>query len=1131
MAEGVLFELAGTVLEGLGKAAIKEAASWWGARDDLKKLEKTINLIQARVRDAERHREEDGSDAIKEWLRRLRMVLYQVDDLFDLVLTVDLQKQQMEVNKQVCVSFSRSGTLCFNWKISREIKSIRQQLDEINSDIAGLNLNAYTDHKDEPQPQRARFMRNRETCSFVKTEDVIGRETDKNIIIGMLFDPNYDDGKKITVIPIVGFGGLGKTTLAQLVFNDENVRKHFDLATWACVPEVGDQSIVMRRVYQSLTGDTDSYSPLVGQIKSGIQDSIKDKKYLLVLDDIWDDSRDSWLDLLKLLECGASGSRVIVTTRSANVAKAVGTTKAHNLGLLAEEDSWNLFKNIAFQSKQEQNNPVLTQLGKEIVDSCGHVPLAIRVVGSLLYTENEKGWRRIRNARLSEAKGKEDNNIMQVLKLSYNYLPPTLKQCFAYCSLFPKDYEYSKDDLVKLWMAQGYFDPSDTDTGERYFLELLGRNLFQDPNEDDEGNVKRCKMHDLVHDLALDIAGEEMKQIEHLDQISSPGGLMHLRIEVKKPEDDGWEVPVSLLAARKMRSLLLSGSEYVCTTIKASSLKLVILKYQSLRVLNLENMEISVVPNSVGKLRHLRYLNLARNIGIKCLPDDITRLQNLQTLKLVSCSSLKELPRDFCKLDHLRHLEIAWSGLRDLPLGFGKMKSLKELDQFVVGKSCGIDSLPPLNICELLINFRMWRSDAVVEAQRANLKDNQLLTSLELNFQPMEVTPDLSELDKMLMFLQLPPNLKDVRVDDYEGVEFPRRWLDGLSKLVSIRIDDCSNCRILPYMSRLPYLNDLSLYKLDALEFVEDEDDIWVSGGELCGSGAQNGYFPSLTTLTIWDSRSLKGWTRPATDDDSETRQLLFPRLQRMRLFECLKLTSMPLAPKLEFLEVQHFNWKVLESNLMSIDDEIASSLSSSKLFTSLKDVSISAIEDGPTYLTISSMLSNLQNLRISGCNELTSLMIESSNSIQCLSIHFCNSLEYITLGNLSVLETLFFSNLKKLTQLPEEMGNLSLLYIENCPELASLPQSLVGLTSIQELEFSRLEKLTQLPEEMGNLSLLRKLKIKKCPELASLPQSLLGLTSLQKLSIKDCPNLKERYEKPNGQDWHLLQHIPEVIM
>ncbi|XP_021738792.1 putative disease resistance protein RGA1 [Chenopodium quinoa] len=641
MAEGIISDLVAKSLVSLGKPAFKEVVSWWGARDDLKKLENTMTFIQARVCDAERRQEGENSELIKLWLRKLKQVLYRADDLFDHVLTLDRQNMRVERSTlaKVSILFSKSGPFFNNRKLAHEIKSIRKELDAIKSDMDGLNLSANL-VAGLPLPME-RLISNRQTASFVKVEDVIGRENDKNIIIGMLFDPKFDDGKRITVIPIVGFGGLGKTTLAQLIFNDEIIRKHFHLTEWVCVPEVGDQNTIMRRVYQSFTGDKDSDRLLVGQIKSGIQKSIKDKKYLLVLDDIWDESRDSWLDLLNLLGCGASGSRVIVTTRSANVAKVVGTTEAHNLGLLTTEESWNLFKQFSFNLKQEESNPILTIFAKEIVDSCGNVPLAIRVVGGLLYSVNsEKEWQRIRNARLSKTKLKEDNNIMQVLKLSYDYLSPPLKQCFAYCSLFPKDYSYYKNHLVRFWMAQGYFDPSSSEIGEQYYMELLGRNLFHNPEFSEEGNIIFCEMHDLVHDLAQDIAGEEMKLLVEPSNLITTDGVMHVSVEVEWLENAGWEAPVSLLAARKLRSLRLFSFDWINNTsiIKASSLEMMVLKFQCLRVLNLMGMKIFVVPNTVGKLRHLRYLNLAWNDRIRSIPDDVTRLENLQTRTSVVAS-------------------------------------------------------------------------------------------------------------------------------------------------------------------------------------------------------------------------------------------------------------------------------------------------------------------------------------------------------------------------------------------------------------------------------------------------------------------------------------------------------------
>ncbi|XP_021735733.1 putative disease resistance protein RGA3 [Chenopodium quinoa] len=619
------------------------------------------------------------------------------------------------------------------------------------------------------------LLSNRETDPIIaNVENVVGRVTDKNTIIRMLFDPKYIE-EQIAVFSIVGFGGLGKTTLAQLVYNDEDVKNHFDVAAWACVPETGDENIVMRRVYESLTdsdkSDDDRNSSKLtmghentvmrlqngsltgdksnnknssqlkmGEIKSGIIKLIRNKKYLLILDDIWDEKHKTWTELLDLLKYCARGSKVIVTTRSKKVANALGTKESHTLGLLTKDESRILFKKIAFKTKEDESNSTLTELGEEIVESCGNVPLAIKVIGCLLYDDNsEEHWKGIRDARLS-ANVKEDKDITQVLKLSYDYLSPALKQCFAYCALFPKDHRYSKERLVKMWMAQGYINPSRIDIGEKYFMGLLGRSLFQDPEEDDEGKVAYCKMHDLVHDLAQDIAGEEIvhdipqdiagEEMEQLGESNQVVGdrLLHAGLKMKSKEQDDreveWEAPESLLDAGLMRSLILHSNIPAAWKIKASSLKM-ILKFKSLRVLEFSCIRNSTIPNSIGKLRHLRYLDLTNN-DIGCLPDGITRLPK----------------------------------------------------------------------------------------------------------------------------------------------EMPPKWLDGLSKLVVIRLTNCRECTDLPHLSQLPHLKHLYLISLSALEYV-------VEGGK-CSSGSHNLYFPSLEVLELHHLDNLKGWARPTTD---EPRQLLFPCL------------------------------------------------------------------------------------------------------------------------------------------------------------------------------------------------------------------------------------------------------------
>ncbi|XP_048495125.1 putative disease resistance protein RGA3 isoform X2 [Beta vulgaris subsp. vulgaris] len=1238
MAEGVISNLVAKALELLAASAFKEASSWWGARDDLKKLGKSMEMIQARVRDAEKYQEEEGSHAVKLWLRRLKLVLYQADDLFDHILTVDRQKQRRKQNHE---------------------------------------------HRVGPSPQMALLLNNRATTPFVEAEDVIGRECDKDKIVEMLFDPKYD-AEKVTIIPIVGFGGLGKTTLAQFALSDQRVQNHFFPLKWAYVPEKNDRNAVMGKIFNSFTGR--KYHNLqMKDLEDGIRESIKGNRYLLVLDDIWDESGDRLIDLGNLFKCGEPGSKVIVTTRSDVVAKSLGTIKQpYRLGTLTDDQSWNLFERLALKPRQEGSSlSSLSEIGKDIVKMCGNVPLAIKVVGgSLCSRDTPEEWLYVRDAHRSKAQHTIGSDIMPILKLSYGDLPPALKQCFAYCSLFKKGYKFSKTELVHLWMAQGYFEASSKDIGDRYFLELLRRNLFQDPKEDLEANITSCIMHDLVHDLAQNVAGHESIVAGESSSSQVTDGLIHVNL-------GRFKAPPLLFEARMLRSLFSRNVE--CDRL--------ISNFKSLRVLSLKDAWLDRLPDSIGRLVYLRYLNLNDNF-IKYLPQAITRLENLQTLNLQNCLRLKELPRDFTKLPNLRHLAIGGSGLTTMPPGFGTMTNLQELDVFVVEENFGIDSMPALNLMgNLHIKFCKRRNDAVLEAQRANLKGSQRLSNLTLDYRELErekATPSFSGMNEMLMYLQLPPNLIYLRVGNYSGDKMQCRWLDVLSKLASIIISECNTCKTLPHLSQLPHLKNLYLERLDALEYVEDEDDIWVgedcgyeahyfpalenleldglpqlkrwtrpskSGGEqrrqlfprlfqmeVCNckelvsfplapkleslkvsrgnaklfesnlvlhddipckwlvglskivsisiSGCNNctvlphmshlpllkkvylerldgleyvededdilgdgdcgytsHYFPALEKLNLISLPELKKWRRPSKNggEKRQQRQLLFPHLLHMEVKHCKELVLMPLAPKLESLEVFRSNEKLFESNLASPNKEASSSL-----FTSLKHLRIDGTKDS---LSISSRLCKLESVHITNGMELRSLMIESPSSIRDLQLAWVNSgicnileedfpfietleirgsSEELEEGNTSTywqglkslrsLQLHYMNNLKKLPPGIACLTNLQDLYIGYMKNLIALPDEIGNLSLLQKLTIARVEKLIALPEEIGNLSLLSRLEIFRCRELRILPLSLQGLTSLQELLIYGCPHLEERYSvKFNGRDRHLLQHIPDL--
>uniref|UniRef100_A0A803LU46 Uncharacterized protein n=1 Tax=Chenopodium quinoa TaxID=63459 RepID=A0A803LU46_CHEQI len=447
MADSVLYGIAQEVLKNLGSTALTEIASAWGFKARLEKLNNTINTLKDVLLDAEN--KQADSRAVRDWLERLTAVVYAADDLFDEFVTVAAR---------------------FAFRVSREIKTVREKLDEIVRDSTQFNF--VLSHEEGRVMKRP--MRD-QTYSFVDAEQVIGRDDDKKVILDMLLASSSTDGevaqrdKMLPVITIVGMGGMGKTTLAKLIFNDPQVEECFEMKLWVCVSDVFDIKDITENILKSAT-NKEIPKLEMEQLQGQLRNQIGDKKYLLVLDDVWNEIREKWLELRDLLKIGRKGSKIVVTARSRDVAEIMGTFPPHELQGLSEEKSWELFKKMAF-NEEAQQNPQLLKVGKEIAKKCGKLPLAIRTVGSLLYG-----------------------------------LWSPLKNCFAYCSLFPKNTGLKKEILKELWMAEGFIIPeidenqSLDEAAEDYFQTLLQRGFFQDIRKDEWGAITYCKMHDLAQE-------------------------------------------------------------------------------------------------------------------------------------------------------------------------------------------------------------------------------------------------------------------------------------------------------------------------------------------------------------------------------------------------------------------------------------------------------------------------------------------------------------------------------------------------------------------------------------------------------------------------------------------------------
>nr|XP_023918609.1 putative disease resistance RPP13-like protein 1 [Quercus suber] len=514
------------------------------------------------------------------------------------------------------------------------------------------------------------------TTSLVDESEVVGRNNDKKELISVLLTADAPENR-IPVIAIVGIGGVGKTTLAQLLYNDFEVKGKFHLRAWAYVSEEFDVFKVTRTIYESVTQENCNVRDLnLLQIK--LQEKLKEKRFLLILDNIWNEKFIDWDLLSRPLKNGASGSRIVVTTRNQHVATLMGAFFTYSLSHLSDEDCWSLFAKHAFWTSNYEGP--FQGIGVDIVKKCKGLPLAAKTLGGLLQSKEEKEeWLRILNSRIWDLPG--DNSILPALRLSYYYLPWHLKRCFNYCSMFPKGYEFKKDKLILLWMAEGFLYPLDMKTmeqlGREYFHELLSRSFFQQLI----GRESCFVMHDLINDLALFTSGEFYCKFED----GMPSNLLRRERHFACLADqlDGPEkFKDSICKFKDLRTFLpLRGDSKISRASGISSVfcEAWLPKLKHLRVLSFSCYAITKLPDSLGELIHLRYLDLSQTL-IAELPSSTCLLFNLQTLLLSGCRRLTVLPaKSLGLLINLRYFDLSQTEIIELPSSTCSLTNLQTL--------------------------------------------------------------------------------------------------------------------------------------------------------------------------------------------------------------------------------------------------------------------------------------------------------------------------------------------------------------------------------------------------------------------------------------------------------------------
>ncbi|KAJ9692907.1 hypothetical protein PVL29_011829 [Vitis rotundifolia] len=854
-----------------------------GVEREIRSLTDTLQIVRAVVADAEKRQMKE--ELVKVWLERLKDIAYQMDDVLD-EWSTSILKSQIEradspsMSKKKVSSCIPSPFICFKRVAGRrdialKIKDIKQQVDDIANQSNRFN---FTSRFSNEEPQRLI------TISAVDISEVCGRDEDRDTILRHLLGKSCEQNLGLYTISVVGMGGVGKTTLAQLAFNHHKVKAHFDKRIWVCVSDPFIPVRIFRDILEALhENSSDVHNPEVLQQK--IQTCIEGKKFLLVLDDVWNEDYQLWEQLKNCLKCGGGESRILVTTRNASVARMMMSTYVHPLQSLPLDQSRALFSQIAFFRKGTEKAEELKEIGEKIADKCKGLPLAVKALGSLMQTkDNKEDWENVLNSELWELDVFE-KKLSPALLLSYYDLPPPLKQCFSYCAVFPKDRTIEIDELIRLWMAQSYLNSKagrEMETaGREYFENLAARSFFQDFEKDEEGDIVRCKMHDIVHDFAQILTNNECLILEddgeNLKQSLSLQKGRHATLIVHESEG----LSFSFNNVGNLHTLLIVSN---IGPFLPDSFQ----QFKYLRAMDIRGSDSIVeLPREVGEFIHLRYLNLSYCKRLETLPETISDLCNLQTLNIRCCWRLLKLPQGIRNLISLRHLEMngGHPGLVSLPKGVGRLTSLRTLSVFIVcneedaNEGCKIEELGNLKELRGELEIRgLGTVEDAGEVEKAELKDKKRLHYLTLDFFSWAQVEGM-KMKHVAEALQPPPNLKSLGVKWYCCPEWPN-WIirSSLIQLKRLQLSRCQ-CQCLPPLGELPLLESLKIDNMNNVKYV---------GAELLGSLSLIA-FPKLKHLSFVSMEEWEKW-----EVEEEKGRKVMPCLRSLELNSCQKLAVVP---------------------------------------------------------------------------------------------------------------------------------------------------------------------------------------------------------------------------------------------
>ncbi|KAL6599870.1 hypothetical protein ACP70R_045521 [Stipagrostis hirtigluma subsp. patula] len=683
LAGGLLKVAAGKVAAAAGDRIMLQ----WRFHEDLEEMRDTMEAVNTVLGDAERRAIQDGSTEL--WLKRLARASQDISDLFDEFEVNTTRKSPLRKFKVLnpCL------TLGSEFRMAGNMKKLKEKLEKISNDRDKYNLSGSSSSTEQ------QVISNLEAWPSGVNADILGRDQEKQEVIDLLMEAS--NSSEFIVLPIYGIGGIGKTTLANLLYNDTQFKAY--KKAWVFVSQTFDLKKIRHCIISELQKEQNQLTETVGPDAAS-------KKILIVLDDVWEKDGLKLDALKRFLKDAGNGCKmhVIVTTRDADIAQKMKTNEAKKINQLSSDMCWAIIKQIVgFEERADKE--ILEVTGKEIAGKCGGVALAARALGHMLKYRDFNGWVSVKdsclwNLSMPGHTPSEYDHVYASLNLSFRSMNAYLRLCFAYCAIFPKGHKMAKDDLIYQWAALGFMEPSSEvsawEHGESYINQLVGMSFFEHSKSSSSAgsygeDITLFTMHDLVHDLSLLIMGDEVIDASSKCNTGTRNCRYASLADCSKPLNSFLPHPDKIRALRLLENW----------KIGQCAAEFSIAKYLRLRVMDFAECSIEKLPTSIGKLKQLRYLN-APGIQDRMILSCITKLSKLIYLNLRGSSAISALPKSIGEMEDLMYLNLSGcSKIRELPKSFGKLKNLVHVDfskcTHVTGVSKVLENLTQLQYLNL----------------------------------------------------------------------------------------------------------------------------------------------------------------------------------------------------------------------------------------------------------------------------------------------------------------------------------------------------------------------------------------------------------------------------------------------